>query len=169
MTVDAACSKHRREDVLPLHPDLVALLREWLPQLKPGDIVRFQPFHVIDTSRTLDDEPERREYWKRCLVDKCVTDDGLPVHFLYREEPDPGKSDDKFPDSGWRIRGDYRGLSDAEIDARELEYVAIARVLNRDDSWLHLVDAPIGSAFIKDFETGEFRAEKKMESDGGNG
>ena len=28
--VEAACSKHRRKDVLPLHPDLVVLLREWL-------------------------------------------------------------------------------------------------------------------------------------------
>lgn len=37
VTVDAACSKHRREDVLPLHPDLLVLLREWLPQLKPGE------------------------------------------------------------------------------------------------------------------------------------
>ncbi len=35
--IDAACSKHRREDVLPLHPELVLLLREWLPQLKPAE------------------------------------------------------------------------------------------------------------------------------------
>jgi hypothetical protein len=25
-----------------------------------------------------------------------------------------------------------------------------------DDSWLHLIDAPIGSAFIRDDATGEF-------------
>ncbi len=30
VTVDAACSKHRRRDVLPLHPELVAELRGWL-------------------------------------------------------------------------------------------------------------------------------------------
>lgn len=30
LTVAAACSKHRREDVLPLHPGLVELLEEWL-------------------------------------------------------------------------------------------------------------------------------------------
>ena len=30
VTVDAACSKRRREDVLPLHPDLAARLRQWL-------------------------------------------------------------------------------------------------------------------------------------------
>jgi integrase len=30
VTVEAACSKHRRKDVLPLHPDLVLMLRQWL-------------------------------------------------------------------------------------------------------------------------------------------
>jgi site-specific recombinase XerD len=31
--VDAACSKHRKRDVLPLHPELVGMLTEWLPTL----------------------------------------------------------------------------------------------------------------------------------------
>lgn len=34
LKVDAACSKHRREDVLPIHPDLAELLKAWLPELK---------------------------------------------------------------------------------------------------------------------------------------
>ena len=33
VTVDAACSKHRREDVLPLHPALADQLRNWLANL----------------------------------------------------------------------------------------------------------------------------------------
>ncbi|MBX9791378.1 MAG: site-specific integrase, partial [Pirellulales bacterium] len=37
VTVEAACSKHRRKDVLPLHPELVAKLRVWLKGLKPAD------------------------------------------------------------------------------------------------------------------------------------
>jgi len=37
VTVEAACSKHRRKDVLPLHPDLIARLRLWLKGLKPTD------------------------------------------------------------------------------------------------------------------------------------
>jgi site-specific recombinase XerD len=36
VTVAAACSKHRRKDVLPLHPELVSQLRAWLGELKPG-------------------------------------------------------------------------------------------------------------------------------------
>jgi integrase len=36
VTVEAACSKHRRKDVLPLHPELVVMLRDWLKDLTPG-------------------------------------------------------------------------------------------------------------------------------------
>ena len=37
LTVEAAFSKHRREDVAPLHPDLVARLRPWLAA-RPSDL-----------------------------------------------------------------------------------------------------------------------------------
>jgi site-specific recombinase XerC len=35
VTVTAGASKHRRKDVLPLHPELVIMLREWLAGMKP--------------------------------------------------------------------------------------------------------------------------------------
>jgi len=37
VTVAAACSKHRRKDVLPLHPKLVIELRRWLRGLGPDE------------------------------------------------------------------------------------------------------------------------------------
>ena len=37
VTVEAACSKHRRLDVLPLHPELVVLLKVWLQEVDSGD------------------------------------------------------------------------------------------------------------------------------------
>ncbi len=37
VTVAAKSSKHRRKDVLPLHPKLVVMLRGWLSGLKPAD------------------------------------------------------------------------------------------------------------------------------------
>jgi hypothetical protein len=37
LAVEAADSKHRRKDLLPLHHDLVAKLRGWLVGLKPSD------------------------------------------------------------------------------------------------------------------------------------
>jgi site-specific recombinase XerD len=37
VTVEAATSKHRKKDVLPLHPELVVMLRVWLKGMQPGD------------------------------------------------------------------------------------------------------------------------------------
>jgi integrase len=36
IAVEARYSKHRRKDVLPLHPELVGMLRVWLKPLEPG-------------------------------------------------------------------------------------------------------------------------------------
>lgn len=132
-----------------------------IPGLDQGERIQFQKFHVVDciwADERETDPPQRqpREYWDRCLVDLCVTEDGVPVHYLYRQEPQSFEEGDTYPDSGWRIYGDFRGLTTKEIDSREVEFVALGRVLNSDDSWLHLIDAPVGSAFIRDWQTGEF-------------
>jgi integrase len=37
ITVEATNSKHRRKDVLPLHPELVTVLRPWLKGLEPAE------------------------------------------------------------------------------------------------------------------------------------
>jgi len=39
VTVQAACSKHRRKDVLPLHANLVKLLPNWLEGLAPDQLL----------------------------------------------------------------------------------------------------------------------------------
>lgn len=37
VTIEAKDSKHKKRDVLPLHPDLVAMVRGWMKGMKPGD------------------------------------------------------------------------------------------------------------------------------------
>jgi hypothetical protein len=136
-----------------------------IPGVSPGDPVEFERHHIIDCiwdqGRTEPPpaRPAQRSYWERCLVDRCVIEEGVPVHFLYREEPQPA-AEDSYPDSGWVIRGDYRDLGDAELETREMAFVALGLVLNHDYSWLHLIDEPIGSAFIRDWETGRFVPEQ---------
>ena len=39
VSVEAACSKHRKFDVLPLHPELVEMLRVWLKGMKRTDLL----------------------------------------------------------------------------------------------------------------------------------
>lgn len=130
-----------------------------MPGMEKGERVRFERFHIIsvsflDTAKEsrISDEPVR-QYWDRCLVDRCVLYEGVPVGYLYREEGSLAGEGDKYPDSGWRIRGDAPGCSDEEFDSRKVEYVALGAVLNRDDSWLSLIDEPSGSAFLRNFAT----------------
>lgn len=139
-----------------------------MPQLRPGDCIEFQSYHIIgiQTDRLLPEDPGRKkQYWDRCMVDQCVIYEGVPVYYVYREEPDMGQPEDNDPDSGWRIRGDYRNLSDEQLEARKASYVALGSVLNADDSWLHLIDEPIGSAFMRNFDTGEYEVYDRASHD----
>lgn len=134
-----------------------------LYQLHAGDIVHFERHQILDIcwsderQQAPPSSPPHREYWDRCFVDRCVLDGEALVYYLYREAPDD-TGDDAYPDSGWRFRADWRGISDEEFQAREFDYIAIGKVLNADDSWLPLIDAPVGSAFLRNDETGDFVA-----------
>lgn len=131
--------------------------------LKAGDLLTFERHHILDVRWSKPESApapaECRQYWDRCWVDDCVLNGTVPVEYLYREEPDLDAEGDTYPDSGWRIRGRMGEATDAEIDERKPRYVALGAVLNQDDSWLHLIDAPIGSSFMRDFEKGTYQAE----------
>lgn len=135
-----------------------------MPQLRAGREVAFRRGDVIDLRWGENhpvrppSAPARRHYEARCLVDSCVLADRAAVHYLYRELPLPPVVGDE-PDSGWRIRGDYRGMEDEVIGARAVECVSLGVVLNIDDSWVHLIDMPTGSAFVRNWDTDTFEPE----------
>lgn len=135
-------------------------------KLMAGDTIFFERRNIIAilwsrpelAPQTNDD----REYWDRCLVDQCVLDGIEPVEFVYREEPDMASEGDKHPDSGWRVRGRMGNATDEEAEAREIAYVPLGVVLNRDDSWLHLIDEPVGTRMMRDFNTGKYLPEARI-------
>lgn len=118
--------------------------------LAAGDPVLFEARHIADTSHDEDDGLDR--FFMRCYVTGRVLWDGVPVGYLYREDPDTEE------DSGWRLMaGDE---DDAYMDdPANLAFVALGTLLNQDDSFLPLLDAPAGSAFVRDPATGRFAAD----------
>lgn len=128
--------------------------------VKCGDSVSFSRHWVIDIlwkqPQFAPSPREQRDYWDRCLVDSCVLAGDEPVEYIYREAPDMTEDGDTYPDSGWRIRGRQGEASDDDMESRKVEYVALGAVLNRDDSWLHLIDAEVGRSFMRDFDADEY-------------
>lgn len=133
-----------------------------MPQLRLGDSIKCKRWHVIDCQWQRPNKEneftneESVQKWERCLVDSCVTDNDVSVSFIYREEPDLTQDEDKYPDSGWRIRGDTEQMTCDEYENVGAKYIALGAVLNHDDSWVHLIDEPVGSRFFKNKRTGEF-------------
>ncbi len=120
----------------------------YIRDLKLGDPVEFEACHVISTEH---DDPDNivERYIKRCFVTKRVLNEGKRVGYLYREEPEDER------DSGWRITSNTE--SDAYLDdAGNVACVSLGAVLNCDDAFVHLLDAPTGSAFVRDEGTREF-------------
>lgn len=152
--------------VISISPDWLEGILESDPSDMPGvtrgATIRMPPTYVMDVifqnndvEATLPPDP-RREFWERCLVDQAVLDGELPVHLIWREEPSLTRDEDEYADSGWRIRGDMRGISDEQLRERKIAYVALGAVLNRDDAWLDLIDEPVGVAYEKDFDRDKF-------------
>jgi len=132
---------------------------EDMPQLNKGERVDFFRWQVIDISwkdagkaNSFASELQK-QIWDRCMVDQEILNGTARVGYLYRETPDLAGENDKYPDSGWRIRADERDLTDEEFDNPKPAYIAIGKVLNEDDSWLHLIDSEIETRFLRNPET----------------
>ena len=126
----------------------------YITDLKAGNVIDFGPQHIIDVSID-DDEPNLpAAYVNRCLATRRVIYEGRSIGYLYREAPMEGDIKGA-KDTGWRIlEGDE---DQAYIDeADNCQFVSVGSLLNIDDSFKDLLDEPIGSAFIRDDETGKF-------------
>ena len=112
-----------------------------VPRAAVTDII-----HQDEAVNSAYDQDRPQEYWSRCFVDRAVLRGEQRAAVIYREQP-RAVADEPFQDSGWRIKARQPALWRRWLTRPLSDYVALGAVLNKDDSWLHLLDAPIGSVF----------------------
>ncbi len=87
---------------------------------------------------------------KSCIASDMITVDGLPVGYMYREEPEF-----EF-DSGWRFFSGKEDQSYADNPDNMMIY-DLNTIVNYDPSIIKLLDQKIGSEYERD-ATGNFRS-----------
>ncbi len=122
----------------------------YIEDLKAEDPVAFEARHIINTQHDNDDNLVNR-YAGLCFVTKKILEDGAPVGYLYREEPDNGN------DSGWRFTANDES-DDYIHDSANVALVSLGAVLSVDDRFIALLDSPAGSAYAFDHDTQQFMA-----------
>ena len=78
-----------------------------------------------------------------CIATDRVTDEGLPVRFMYREEPMGPK------DTGWRFCSAIDEDEAYMEDAANLGFFEVNTIANYDRSIIPYLMSPVGSAFEK--------------------
>jgi len=126
----------------------------FLHELWEGDEITFEHKHVIDHDLDMREPNLVDKYIDRCFVTSKVLYDGHPVNYLYREEPMEEDEDRNYEDSGWRIlAGDE--TDEYMDDSDNIHLVSLGAVLTKDDSFVDLLEAPIGATFERN-DAGEF-------------
>lgn len=126
----------------------------YIKDLQVGDAVCFKSEHIIDLDVD-DDEPNLVEkYIDRCFATRRIIYEKATIGYLYRDEPMEGERQG-FKDSGWRfLEGDE---DQASLDKPDnAQFVSLGLILNNDDSFIDLLESSIGSAYLRDKETGRF-------------
>jgi hypothetical protein len=85
-----------------------------------------------------------------CVATDQITVEGMPVGYMYREEPDL----ENTVDSGWRF---FSGLESQEYvdEAANWEVYDVNTIANYDPAILPYLDLPIGAELERD-ESGSF-------------
>ncbi|KIO78832.1 hypothetical protein TH53_01755 [Pedobacter lusitanus] len=127
----------------------------YIKDLKAGDLITFRKEHIIqyyifDELNVEDPLSEMIErFTKKCFVSNHIMKEGYKVGRIYREY---GEDEDY---SGWTIMSNYETQEYVD-DSNNLQYILLGKVLNIDDSFIHLLEESVGSEFVKNDMTGDY-------------
>ena len=127
---------------------------EYIDDLKLGDRIEFEAKHIMDSDLKSEEEDLVEKYIHLCFVSNQIWLDGKKVGYLHRQES-KGEWNDGVFDSGWILQS---GEEDEEYvqDSKNLRLLSLGAILNRDDSFIALLDSPVGSAYLWDEKKGEY-------------
>lgn len=118
--------------------------------LSAGDMIHFDDFNIIAVWEPKFDTPEDEDrFFARCHVDPRILYDDKRIGRLVRRKPKRQWWWSKprlYPDTGWHIYAN----DESTPKRKEMEYVAIGALLNKDNSFLPLLDAPVGACLVRD-------------------
>lgn len=121
-----------------------------IPGLTAGDPIRFQDYHIISVwEPKVDDISHEDRMFGRCHVDPRILSGGAQIGRIERRSTWRGWRPwrkVRWPDTGWYFYAD----DSARPKTRDMRYVAIGVVLNKDDSALPYLTAPTGTKMIRD-------------------
>lgn len=128
----------------------------YIKDLKHKDVIEFEAKHIIQVHDLEEKEPHFTEQFiHRCFATSKVLYENVKVKFFYRDES-LGEVRDGIYDTGWVFQaGDESDEYLENID--NLHHVSLGVLLNKDDSFVHLLDSEVGSAFGWDETRQEYR------------
>jgi hypothetical protein len=119
-----------------------------LDGLSHGDAVTFSAIHIAATMKNDPIPSPTEKYELRCIASDQILRGEEKVNTMCREEPL------NETDSGWRFTAQGEVLE--SINLNDISIVPLGAVLKQDDSMLAQLEAPIGSVFTKNVQTGLF-------------
>jgi hypothetical protein len=128
----------------------------YIKDLKHKDVLEFEGKHIIQVYGIDDGEEDlTQKYIHRCMATQKVLYENAQIKWFYREES-MGEVRAGIFDTGWRfMAGDE---TDEYLENPDnLHLVSLGALLNKDDSFVDLLDAPEGSAFGWDDNLKKYR------------
>ncbi|GGF69588.1 immunity protein Imm33 domain-containing protein [Wenyingzhuangia marina] len=126
----------------------------YIHELYAGDEITFEHKHIIDHDLELSEPNLVDKYYDRCFATNKVLYENSPINYIYREEPMEVDKERGYIDTGWRFLSGNE--SDEYIeDFENISLVSIGSILSRDDSFIDLLEAEIGTSFERN-ENGIF-------------
>ena len=120
----------------------------FIKDLKYKDIIEFETKHIIQTDieETKSDIVEK--YARFCIVSNKILRERKPIGYFCRDEEESTMENGR-KDSGWVFMSGEESDEYAN-NPDNLTFTTLGIVLNINDSFIDLLDEPVGSAFAWD-------------------